>query len=87
MDALALSDIQATHMLIGMPIASTMGLLGSPKKPMVVPWMMNRNGQSISLSNVYKGKVQADSKALAPFEESSRGLHLTNMDGHGPMGL
>lgn len=26
-------------------------------------------------------------KALAPFEESSAGLHLTNMDGHGPMGL
>jgi hypothetical protein len=26
-------------------------------------------------------------KALAPFDESSRGLHLTNMDGHGPMGL
>ena len=26
-------------------------------------------------------------KTLAPFEDSSRGLHLTNMDGHGPMGL
>jgi len=26
-------------------------------------------------------------KALAPFEETSRALHLTNMDGHGPMGL
>lgn len=25
--------------------------------------------------------------ALAPFEEAQRGLHLTNMDGHGPMGL
>ena len=36
-------------MLIGMPIASTMGLLGSPKKPMVIPWMLNRNGQSITL--------------------------------------
>src|SRR5882724_8339632 len=35
-DALSNGDIQATHMLIGMPIASTMGLLGSPKKPMVI---------------------------------------------------
>lgn len=26
-------------------------------------------------------------QAMAPFEETSRGLHLTNMDGHGPMGL
>src|SRR5262245_8531189 len=32
-DALSNGDIQATHMLTGMPIASTMGLLGSPKKP------------------------------------------------------
>lgn len=24
---------------------------------------------------------------LEPFEETARGLHLTNMDGHGPMGL
>jgi hypothetical protein len=26
-------------------------------------------------------------KALAPFEESARGLHMTGMDGHGPMML
>src|SRR5205823_4029737 len=32
-DALATGDIQATHMLFGMPIASTMGLLGSPRVP------------------------------------------------------
>ena len=64
-DSLSNGDIQATHMLIGMPIASTMGLLGSPKKPMVIPWMLNRNGQSITLkANTYKGKVQADPKAL-----------------------
>ena len=25
--------------------------------------------------------------ALAPFDEVSNGLHLTNMDGHGPMAL
>src|SRR5688572_18696114 len=44
-DSLTNGDIQATHMLLGMPIASTMGLLGSPKKPMVIPWLLNRNGQ------------------------------------------
>src|SRR6266849_6317159 len=53
-DALSNGDIQATHMLIGMPIASTMGLLGSPKKPMVVPWLLNRNGQAITLNNKLK---------------------------------
>src|SRR4051812_22445935 len=43
-DSLSNGDIQATHMLTGMPIASTMGLLGSPRKPMIAPWMLNRNG-------------------------------------------
>src|SRR5688500_14767373 len=63
-DSLSSGDLQATHMLIGMPIASTMGLLGSPKKPMIIPWLLNRNGQSITLAATYKGKVQADPKAL-----------------------
>ena len=66
-DALSNGDIQGTHMLIGMPIASTMGLLGSPKKPMIVPWLINRNGQSISLKAELKGKVADDPKALKPF--------------------
>ena len=63
-DALSNGDNQATHMLIGMPIASTMGLLGSPKKPMIVPWILNRNGQSITLKAELKGKVGADPKPL-----------------------
>src|SRR3954451_12342355 len=71
-DSLSNGDIQATHMLIGMPIASTMGLLGSPKKPMVIPWMLNRNGQSISLATKFKGKVQADPKALKPFVDDAK---------------
>ena len=44
-------------MLIGMPIASTMGLGGAPKKPMVIPWLLNRNGQAITLKKELKGKV------------------------------
>jgi len=78
-DSLSNGDIHATHMLLGMPIASTMGLLGSPKKPMIVPWMLNRNGQSITLANSFKGKVQADPKALAPLamEAKAKGTPLT----------
>ncbi len=71
-DSLSNGDIQCTHMLIGMPIASTMGLLGSPKKPMVVPWMLNRNGQSITLKAALKGKVQADPKALKPLVDAAK---------------
>ena len=71
-DSLSNGDIQATHMLLGMPIASTMGLLGSPRKPMVVPWLLNRNGQSITLKAELKGKVQADSKPLKPLADAAR---------------
>jgi nitrate/nitrite transport system substrate-binding protein len=78
-DALSIGDLQATHMLTGMPIASTMGLLGSPKKPMIIPWILNRNGQSISLKLDLKGKVQADPKALKPFvdEAKAKGAPMT----------
>jgi nitrate/nitrite transport system substrate-binding protein len=72
-DALSNGDNQATHMLIGMPIASTMGLLGSPKKPMVIPWLLNRNGQSITLKADLKGKVQADPKALKSMVMDAKG--------------
>ena len=53
-DKLSLGENQATHMLIGMPLASTMGLAGSPVKPMVAPWLLNRNGQAITLNNKLK---------------------------------
>ena len=66
-DSLGNGDIQATHMLIGMPIASTMGLGGAPKKPMVIPWILNRNGQAITLKKELIGKVADDPSALKPF--------------------
>src|SRR5437870_8858933 len=71
-DSLAYGDNQGTHMLIGMPIASTMGLLGAPKKPMIIPWLLNRNGQAISLKAQLKGKVQSDAKALKPLVDAAR---------------
>ena len=63
-DNLSTGSIQATHMLLGMPLASTMGLAGSPKKPMIIPWLLNRNGQAITLKTEWKGKVGADPAAL-----------------------
>jgi nitrate/nitrite transport system substrate-binding protein len=67
-DKLSLGENQATHMLIGMPLASTMGLAGSPVKPMVIPWLLNRNGQAITLNNKLKAagaKTPAQIKPLA----------------------
>ncbi len=71
-DSLGNGDIQATHMLLGMPIASTMGLGGSPKKPMIVPWILNRNGQAITLKKELAGKVGADPKALKPLADAAK---------------
>src|SRR3954462_4110536 len=73
-DNLSTGSIQAPPLPIGMPLASTMGLAGSPKKPMVIPWLLNRNGQAITLKAEWKGKVAADPKALKPFVEKANAL-------------
>ncbi len=73
-DNLSSGSIQATHMLYGMPFASTMGLAGSPKKPMIIPWVINRNGQAITMKSELKGKVGADPKALKPFVDAANSL-------------
>lgn len=78
-DKLTTGENQASHMLLGMPIASTMGLGGSASKEMIFPWIMNRNGQGITLANKFKGKVGADPKALKPLvdEAKAAGTPLT----------
>lgn len=55
-DKLQLGENHATHMLYGMPYASTMGLFGAPVKPMILPWVLNYNGQGITLSTELKDK-------------------------------
>jgi len=73
-DKLSLGENHATHMLIGMPLGSTMGLAGSPVKPMVIPWLLNRNGQAITLNNKLKQagvKTPAQVKPLADKARSS----------------
>ena len=67
-DKLTIGENHATHMLIGMPFASTMGLAGSPVKPLVIPWLLNRNGQAITLNNKLKAagiRTPAQIKPLA----------------------
>jgi len=73
-DNLSSGVLQATHMLIGMPLASTMGLAGSPKKPMIIPWLLNRNGQAISLKTEWKGRVAAEPAAIQPFVRNANRL-------------
>src|SRR5678815_5472362 len=71
-DKLSLGENHATHMLIGMPLASTMGLAGSPVKPMVIPWLLNRNGQAITLNNKLKQAGVKDPRALKPLVDKAK---------------
>jgi nitrate/nitrite transport system substrate-binding protein len=71
-DKLSLGENQATHMLIGMPFASTMGLAGSPVKPMVIPWVLNRNGQAITLNNKLKAAKVRTPQELKPHVDRAK---------------
>jgi nitrate/nitrite transport system substrate-binding protein len=71
-DKLSIGENHATHMLIGMPFASTMGLGGSPVKPMVIPWLLNRNGQAITLNNKLKAAGIRTPQALKPLVDRAK---------------
>jgi nitrate/nitrite transport system substrate-binding protein len=71
-DKLTIGENQATHMLIGMPFASTMGLAGSPVKPMVIPWLLNRNGQAITLNNKLKQAGVKTAKDVKPVADKAK---------------
>jgi nitrate/nitrite transport system substrate-binding protein len=71
-DKLTIGENHATHMLFGMPFASTMGLLGSPVKPMVIPWLLNRNGQAITLNNTLKNAGVKTPKDLKPHVDKAK---------------
>jgi len=71
-DRLTLGENQATHMLYGMPYASTLGLLGSPKKPMVIPFCLNHNGQAITLDKSLLEKGVKTPQDLKPIADEAR---------------
>ncbi len=71
-DKLSIGENHGTHMLIGMPLASTMGLAGSPVKPMVAPWLLNRNGQAITLNNKLKAAGVKQPSQVKPFADKAK---------------
>jgi nitrate/nitrite transport system substrate-binding protein len=78
-DRINLGENQATHMLLGMPYASTMGLLGSPQKPMVIPFYLNKNGQAITLTKALLEKGVKTPQQLKPLalEAKAKGNPMT----------
>jgi nitrate/nitrite transport system substrate-binding protein len=71
-DALVQGAAQAAQMLLGMPIGAAVGKLGTEQKPLVVPWILNRNGQAITLSAKYRGKVSVNARELRPLAQEGR---------------
>jgi nitrate/nitrite transport system substrate-binding protein len=71
-DALIAGATHASQMLFGMPIAAAVGKLGTDQKPLVVPWILNRNGQAITLAVKHRGIFAADPKALRPLAQECR---------------
>ena len=57
-DKLTIGENQASHILYGMPYASTLGITGSEgqKTDMVIPLVLNQNGQAITLDNKLKAR-------------------------------
>lgn len=55
-DKLTLGENQASHILYGMPYASTLGIIGAEgnKKPMVIVMAISQNGQAITLDNALR---------------------------------
>jgi nitrate/nitrite transport system substrate-binding protein len=49
-----------------------MGLAGSPVKPMVIPWMLNRNGQAITLNNKLLQAGVKTPQALKPHVDRAK---------------
>ena len=71
-DALVQGATQGAQMLFGMPIGAAVGKLGADQKPLVVPWILNRNGQAITLSARHRGAVGASAKDLRPLAQHRR---------------
>ena len=78
-DRLSLGENQATHMLLGTPYAATMGLQGSPVKPMIIPCYLNRNGQAITLTKALLDRGVKTPQQLKPLalEAKAKGAPMT----------
>src|SRR6266481_8406996 len=71
-DRLSLGENQASHLLLGIGYSSTMGLLGSPVKPMIIPCYLNRNGQAITLKKEFLAKGVKTPETIKPHADAAK---------------
>lgn len=71
-DALCSGKIDAAHMPASIPVAIGAGLMGRKRTPLVVPWVLSRNGQGITLSSGLRESVGTDMGKLKAAAEAAR---------------
>ncbi len=70
------------QLLFSMPVAAACGLLGTRQKPLIIPWVLSRNGQAITVSNRFRNMLQGDAKALRPLAIEARDAGRPLVFGH-----
>ncbi len=71
-DGLMRGEAQAAQMLFGMPVAAAVGKLGTEHKPLVIPWILNRNGQAITVSVRHREVLSSDARDLKALAQERR---------------
>ena len=74
-DKLTIGENQASHLLYGMPYASTLGIAGAEGKtvPLIIPLALNQNGQAITLSNELKKRGVKTAQDVKRIVEEDKG--------------
>ncbi|HEY5741544.1 MAG TPA: CmpA/NrtA family ABC transporter substrate-binding protein [Terrimicrobiaceae bacterium] len=71
-DLLLSGEAQAAQMLFGMPVAAAVGKLGTEHRPLVIPWILNRNGQAISICLRHRELFASEERDLRAFAQERR---------------
>jgi nitrate/nitrite transport system substrate-binding protein len=78
-DKLVSGENHGSHVKVAQPIAASMGLLGSPKVPMLAPFTLSRSGSVFMVASSLKGKLTFDPKTWKAFSDElkAKGEALT----------
>jgi nitrate/nitrite transport system substrate-binding protein len=71
-DGLLSGRAHAAQMLFGMPVAAAVGKLGAEHRPLIIPWILNRNGQAITVSVRHSRRMRSSARDLRAFAQECR---------------
>ena len=71
-DGLMGGQAHAAQMLFGMPVAAAVGKLGADHRPLVIPWILSRNGQAITVSVSHRELLNSSARDLRALARERR---------------